>query len=361
MQDAYTRSASYPYSTPSTARNLGEFNYIRNSVKIVTDAYSGAVSFYVSEPDDPLIRTIGNIFPGMLRRLDDMPADLRTHIRYPEDLFRFQAQMYATYHMTNPQVFYNKEDQWQAPLLESGPNSASMQPYYTIMKLPGERDAEFIQMLPFTPRAKDNLAAWMAARSDGEHYGRLLVFQFPKQKIIFGPRQIIGRISQDPVISPQITLWSQQGSEVLQGTPLVIPINESLLYVRPLYLRSTQNNIPELKRVIVAYQNRIVMADTLVKALAEIFGRGVATALAPDQLESTATSIVQTTPDGEEPTGPNAPAAVPGSETTGSLLAEAQVHFSNADTALKAGDLALYAEEIRKARALVDRAADLMR
>jgi uncharacterized protein len=286
-----------------------------------------------------------------------MPADLRAHVRYPEDLFRYQAQMYATYHMTNPQVFYNKEDQWQAPVLESGQNSEQMQPYYTVMKLLGSDRPEFIQMLPFTPRAKDNLAAWMAARSDGEHYGQLIVFQFPKQSNVFGPRQVIGRINQDQDISPQITLWSQQGSQVLQGAPLVIPINESLLYVRPLYLRSTQSNIPELKRVIVAYQNRIVMAETLVKALAEIFGRNILTALAPDQLASAATSVVQTTPSGEA--APRPPLGPAPAESVATLLAQAEEHWANSDAAMRAGDLALFQDELRKARAAHQRALEL--
>ena len=180
-----------------------------------------------------------------------------------------------------------------------------MQPYYTIMRLPGEKQPEFIQMLPFTPRLKDNLAAWMVARSDGAHYGQLLVFQFPKQKIVFGPKQIVGRINQDQIISPQITLWNQQGSQVIWGTLLVIPINESLLYVRPLYLRSSEGRIPELKRVVVAYQSRIVMAETLTQALGQIFGPGVTAGLAPDRLESTATSVIRTVT--EEPTTTPAP------------------------------------------------------
>jgi uncharacterized membrane protein (UPF0182 family) len=173
--------------------------------------------------------------------------------------------------MTNPAVFYNKEDLWEVPAIDAQPQSQTMQPYYTIMKLPGERSPEFIQMLPFTPARKDNLASWMVARSDGEHYGKMLVFQFPKQKVVFGPRQIVARINQDQAIAPQITLWNQQGSEVLQGTLLVIPIEESLLYIRPLYLRSAGGRIPELKRVIVAYQNQIVMEESLVEALERLF------------------------------------------------------------------------------------------
>ena len=195
-------------------------------------------------------------------------------MRYPEGIFAIQAAMYATYHMTNPAVFYNKEDLWEVPTIDAQPQPRLMQPYYTMMRLPGEQAPEFIQMLPFTPARKDNLASWMVARSDGANYGQLRVFQFPKQKVVFGPRQIVARINQDQAIAPQITLWNQQGSEVLQGTLLVIPIEESLLYIRPLYLRSAGGRIPELKRVIVAYHNQIVMEDSLDKALERLFPRG---------------------------------------------------------------------------------------
>ena len=216
-------------------------------------------------------QTLSAIFPDLFRPLAEMPEDMRSRLRYPEGIFKLQTAMYATYHMTNPAVFYNKEDQWDIPSIGAEPRPQPMQPYYTIMKLPGEEAAEFIQMLPFTPARKDNLASWMVARSDGEHYGRMIVFQFPKQKVVFGPRQIVARINQDQAIAPQITLWNQQGSEVLQGTLLVIPIEESLIYIRPLYLRSAGGRIPELKRVIVAHQNQIVMEETLEQALNRLF------------------------------------------------------------------------------------------
>jgi uncharacterized membrane protein (UPF0182 family) len=359
MQDAYTTSRNYPYATPNALPGpLSGVNYIRNSVKIVTDAYHGSISFYVSEPDDPLIQTISRIFPGMLKPLDEMPDGLRAHVRYPEDIFLIQAEKYATYHMTNPQVFYNNEDEWRRPVLETGQQQRSvlMEPYYTIMKLPGNDRSEFIQMLPFTPRARDNLAAWMVARSDGENYGKLLVFQFPKQKIIYGPAQIVARINQDPVISPQITLWSQQGSQVIQGTLLVIPIQESLLYVRPLYLRSQNGRIPELKQVIVAYQNRIVMAETLVQALGRIFGPQVATALAPDRLASSATSVVQTVeaPEEAEPAAAGGLTPAPAVDATlQTLAAEAQKHLEAASAAQREGDWARYGEELKKLEAVI--------
>ena len=357
IQDAYTVTDHYPYSSP-VLWPAGPINYVRNSVKIVIDAYHGSVEFFLAEPEDPLALTLANIFPGLLRPLDEMPDHLRRHVRYPEDIFRTQAQVFTTYHMTNPLVFYNKEDQWQVPTLESeGRNAVQMQPYYTIMRLPGETDNEFIQMLPFTPRLKDNLAAWMVARSDGEHYGRLLVFQFPKQKIVFGPRQIVGRINQDQVISPQITLWDQQGSQVIWGTLLVIPIEESLLYIRPLYLRSPEGRIPELKRVIVAYQNRIVMAETLPLALAQIFGQGVLGTLAADDPFSLSRAPAAAAPPGA-PQAPAPATAEPGASVDAALAAlaaEADGHFRRADQALREGNLALYAEEIQRAREVVQR------
>ncbi|HJO17039.1 MAG TPA: UPF0182 family protein, partial [Vicinamibacterales bacterium] len=217
--DAYTVTDNYPYSTQA----IRTLNYIRNSVKIVIDAYNGTTTYYLADADDPIAATISKIFPELFTPLETMSTDLRSHVRYPQDIFTLQTAMFSTYHMTNPAVFYNKEDQWDVPAIESDGRTAQMEPYYTIMKLPGEQDAEFIQMLPFTPRRKNNLAAWMVARSDGEHYGKLMVFQFPKQKLIFGPQQIVSRINQDEDISPQLTLWNQQGSQVIQGTLLVVP------------------------------------------------------------------------------------------------------------------------------------------
>ena len=236
------------------------------------DAYHGTTTFYLAEPDDPIIRAYAQgVSRACSRRSTQMPAGLRRHVRYPEGIFGMQAAVYSTYHMTSPAVFYNKEDQWEVPTIDSGGQAVRMAPYYTIMRLPGEQRAEFIQMLPFTPRRRDNLASWLVARSDGDQYGQLMAFEFPKQKLVFGPRQVVARINQDQVISPQITLWNQQGSEVIQGTLMVIPIEESLLYVRPMYLRAQAGRIPELTRVIVAYQNSIVMERTLDAALGRLF------------------------------------------------------------------------------------------
>ncbi len=353
IQDAYTTTQNYPYSTRVEPQG-GALNYIRNSVKIVIDAYHGSTTFYLAEPTDPIALTLKNIFPGMLKPLSDMPADLRGHMRYPEDIFRVQSTVFQQYHMTNPAVFYNKEDQWQTPSLDVGGNSVPIQPYYTIMRLPGQQEPEFLQMLPFTPRLKENLAAWMVARSDPAHYGKLLVYQFPKQKIVYGPKQVNGRINQDQVISQQITLWSQAGNSVIWGTLLVIPIEESLLYVRPLYLRSTEGRIPELKRVIVAYQSQIVMAETLVDALAQIFGPAVAKALAPDRLAISATSVVQTAPGPALP-AVEAPSATSPDAAVTALVAELRQHVDRADRALRDGDLAAYGEEWKKIKALLEK------
>jgi uncharacterized protein len=362
IQDAYTTTRNYPYSTPhQEAGALANANYLRNSVKVVTDAFHGSITLYLAEPDDPLIQTISRIFPGMLRPMSEMPSDLRDHVRYPEDIFRAQADKYARYHMTDPELFYRDEDQWAWPVLESGSRQGSvpMEPYYTVMRLPGETQAEFIQMIPFTPRTKDNLAAWLVARSDGARYGRLLVFRFPKQKLVPGPQQIVARINQNEVISPQITLWNQQGSEVIQGTLLVIPIQESLLYVRPLYLRSANGKIPELKRVVVAYQDRIVMRETLTLALAEIFGQSVRNALAPDQLASSATSVVATALDASVTASGGAPAAGTGGTpaTTASLVElarRADELFTGATEAQRAGDWARYGELMKQLEGVLD-------
>jgi hypothetical protein len=276
-----------------------------------------------------------------------MSTDLRSHVRYPQDIFTLQTAMFSTYHMTNPAVFYNKEDQWDVPAIESDGRTAQMEPYYTIMKLPGEQDAEFIQMLPFTPRRKNNLAAWMVARSDGEHYGKLMVFQFPKQKLIFGPQQIVSRINQDEDISPQLTLWNQQGSQVIQGTLLVVPIEESLLYIRPLYLRAADGQIPELKRVIVAYQNEIVMEETLALALNRLFG-----GRAPDGLLAATTSDSLTV-GSSNPTSPET--AFDPSIGISIPWSEALQQLERALEAQREGDWSRYGSELNQLRQILEK------
>ncbi|MEL7141438.1 MAG: UPF0182 family protein [Cyanobacteria bacterium J06631_9] len=270
MIDAYTTSDRYPYSDPGS----NEFNYIRNSVKTVVDAYNGSVHFYVADEGDPIIRTWAETFPDMFESLDDMPATLKTHIRYPQDFSAIQSDQLLIYHMTDPQVFYNREDLWRAPNEIYANEEQIVEPYYLIMELPGEQDGEFVLLRPFTPARRNNLVAWLAARSDGEQYGRQLLYQFPKQELIFGPEQIEARINQEPEISQRISLWNTQGSRANQGNLLVIPIEQSLLYVEPLYLEAEQNQLPILARVIVAYKNRIVMAETLEEGLEAIFNDG---------------------------------------------------------------------------------------
>ncbi len=270
--DAYTTSDRYPYA------DIGKegINYIRNSVKVVIDAYHGSTSFYIADPSDPIVTTWAKIFPDLFKPLSAMPVTLRRHLRYPQDFFKIQSERLMTYHMTDPQVFYNREDRWQIPTEVYGDKPRLVEPYYLITSLPTIPVPEFTLLLPYTPQQRTNLVAWLAARSDGDNYGKLLVYTFPKQRQIFGPEQIEARINQDPTISSQISLWNRQGSRVVQGNLLIIPIEQSLLYVEPLYLEATQNELPTLIRVVVAYENRIVMAETLSQALTDIFKNPVA-------------------------------------------------------------------------------------
>lgn len=272
--DAYTISRYYPYS-----EYLPDFpfNYIRNSVKAVLDAYNGSINWYIADPQDPLIQAYARIYPTLFKPLEAMPEPLRQHIRYPQDLFRLQAQQFATYHMTDPRLFYNREDQWQIPNQFRRGRRLPMQPQYLILTLPEERqkgspnEPEFVLLSPFTPLNKQNMVAWMAARCDGENYGKLLVYEFSKQRLIYGPEQVEARVNQDPAISEQIALWNEHGSRVNLGTLLVIPIETSLLYVQPLYLEAEQSRLPQLTRVIAAYEDRVVMEPTLAQALEALF------------------------------------------------------------------------------------------
>lgn len=265
--DAYTTSDRYPYSDPGKNR----FNYLRNSVKVVVDAYNGKVDFYMADESDPMIRTWDKIFPQLFKPLSAMPEDLRRHIRYPEDFFSVQSERLLIYHMRDPQVFYNREDRWQIPREIYGNESRPVAPYYLIMKLPTATQEEFILLHPYTPTNRPNLIAWLAARSDGAEYGNLLLYEFPKQKLIYGPNQIEALINQDPVISQQISLWNREGSRAIQGNLLIIPIEQSLLYVEPLYIEAEENSLPILARVIVVYENQIVMAETLEEGINAIF------------------------------------------------------------------------------------------
>lgn len=270
VMDAYTISNLYPYSTPAGS-GFTKFNYIRNSVKVVIDAYDGMVDFYISDTNDPIILTYQKIYPKLFKPIGSMPEGLRKHLRYPYDLFMVQAAKYAAYHMQDPQVFYNQEDLWNIPKENYAGSEQPMEAYYTIMRLPGKKSEEFILMLPFTPNNKSNMISWLAARCDGDKYGKLIVYKFPKKKLVYGPMQIEARIDQETEISKQLSLWGQKGSRVIRGNLLAIPIEESLLYVEPLYLEASEGELPELKRVIVAYKDRIAMEETLHGALQNIF------------------------------------------------------------------------------------------
>lgn len=265
--DAYTTSSHYPYSDPGTNR----FNYIRNSVKVVINAYNGNVSFYVADAEDPIIRTWQKAFPTLFQPLTELPDVLQDHLRYPTDLFSVQSERLLSYHMRDPQVFYNREDQWEIPRETYGNEFQAIAPYYLIMRLPTAESEEFILLHPYTPTSRPNLIAWLAGRSDGDQYGKLLLYQFPKQKLIYGPDQIEALIKQDPIISQQISLWDREGSQAVQGNLLVIPMEQSLLYVEPLYLEADENSVPTLARVIVVYDDQIVMEKTLQEALNAIF------------------------------------------------------------------------------------------
>ncbi|NJN24102.1 MAG: UPF0182 family protein [Acaryochloridaceae cyanobacterium RL_2_7] len=283
--DAYTVSDRYPYSEPSPlglnetalidpgfAIHRNKLNYIRNSVKVLVSAYDGTAQFVVMDASDPIIRTFQEMFPSAFTDKAQISEELQKHFRYPEDLFQIQTSQYLTYHMSDPEVYYNREDLWQIPQQIYENQSVPVEPYYIIMRLPEEEKPEFILIQPFTPTQKNNMIAWIAARSDGENYGSLIQYSFPKQSLIFGPRQIEARIDQDPKISEQLTLWSQSGSKVIRGNLIILPLEEALLYVEPIYLRAEQAALPELKRVVVAYDKSIEMAQNFEQALAQIFG-----------------------------------------------------------------------------------------
>ncbi len=276
IQDAYTTSNMYPYSEPISRNPIKRgINYIKNSVKVVIDAYNGDVSFYVVNPHDALLQTYEKIYPKLFKPFKAMPKFLQAHIRYPTDLFNIQVKIYNAYHMTDPKVFYNQEDYWQIPNVMYEGQEQKMVPYYIIMRLPKMKSEEYILMLPLNPSKKDNMVAWMCARCDTPHYGDLIVYTLPKDKLIYGPMQIEARINQKPEISAELTLWGQQGSRVIKGNQLVIPIKNSFLYVEPVYLQSEQGQIPELKRVIVVFKDKIAMRRTLDEALQAIFNISV--------------------------------------------------------------------------------------
>jgi hypothetical protein len=348
LVDAYTTTQQYPYSEPRPQAG----NYIRNSIKALVDAYNGDVQLYVAQPEDPLIQTQMKIFPGVFKPIDQMPPSLRAHIRVPEFIFSIQASIYATYHMTDPQVFFNKEDLWKIPQSALKGQEKAMEPYYTIMKLPSQQreasqvqkergEEEFILMVPFTPSKKENMIAWMAARCDAPNYGKLVVYDFPKDKLVYGPQQVESRIDQEAEISKQLTLWNQGGSTVTRGSLLVIPIEKSILYVQPLYLSASQGALlPELKRVIVAYGNSIAMEDNLELALARIFGGATGKAAVAPSASSAA----------------QAPSAsvLPGFNVD-EVIREAGQAYEGAQEAMRSGNWAAYGEQMKKLESALKR------
>lgn len=310
VADCYTVSDRYPYS-----ERYNGVSYIRNSVKVTVDAYDGTTTLYAFDPEDPLLQAWAKVFPGLLTSADEMPEAIREHLRYPADLFTLQAEVYKTYHMRDPKVFYNKEDQWALPGEGSDGTGTPLQPFFVLMQLPQESQEDFMLMMPFTPRTKANMIGWMAAKSDPETYGQRVVYTFPKQRLVLGPEQVSARVNQDPVISQQLTLWNQRGSSVLFGNLLVIPMNDSIVYIQPLYLQAEQTAMPQLTRVIVAYGDKVAMEPDLATALLSVFGE------------------VTAPPSPEEPTAD---------------LARAKELYDLAIEAQKAGDWAAYGRFIEQ-------------
>jgi len=335
IQDAYTTTDRYPYSEPVG----GGLNYIRNSVKVVIDAYDGSMAFYITDPQDALIQTYQSIFPELFVPAEQMPEPLRAHWRYPEDMFNIQASVYQSYHMRDARVFYNKEDLWAVPREFYAGKEQLMEPYYVIMRLPDEEKEEFLLMLPFTPVNKNNTIGWLAARCDGENYGKLLAYHFPKERLVYGPSQIENRIQQDTVITEQLALWGRGGSQVIRGNLLVIPLGKSNLYVEPVFLQAEDGGLPELKRVIVAAGEHIAMEPTLTGSIAAIFG---AEAPLPE-------------PEPPAPAEPEEPVAA----NIADLIEEAQQHYNKAQQYLREGDWTGYGKELDALKAVLDRLAEL--
>ncbi|MEE8330523.1 MAG: UPF0182 family protein, partial [Acidimicrobiia bacterium] len=377
--DMYTTTNRYPYSTPAFTGRLNrlsgsvpnDLNYIRNSVKAVVDTTDGTMDFYIVDEDDPIVRAYSGIFPDLFTDGADMPDNIRSHLRYPEDLFRVQTDMYTSYHVTDPRTFFNDSDPWQIakdPSTAGNPSTPTlleaaseavvvredlrarfrdddgdlytpMVPYYLLMKLPGEADLSYVLMQPFTPASKPNMVSFMVAKSGPQGYGELVDFQLPRDSFIDGPGQVGARIQQDPDIAPDFTLFNQEGSSLILGNMLIVPVEDSILYVMPVYLQSEENALPEFKKVVVVYQqNKPQMRDSLEEALVAVFGDGTGGTVTPP-------------PDGGE-----TPTELPADVTE--ALQQAQALFVEADAALRAGDLGTYQEKVEEAQALIDQALE---
>jgi len=337
IQDAYTVTNSYPYSAP-----YGSINYIRNSVKVVVDAYNGSVDYYIIDPDDPLIQTYSRIFPELFSPIEEMPDGLMAHMRYPVDLFNIQSQLFTLYHITDPNVFYTREDLWAVPMEQSFGQEQFMEPYYTIIQLPGYIEPEYVLILPFTPDSRNNMISWMVARCDQPSYGEVEIFLFPTERVILGPDQIENRIDQSTEISEQFTLWGQAGSRVIRGNLLVLPIKNSLLYVEPIFLEAEGGGLPELARVIVAFGETVVMEDTLERSLIRIFGEMNAL---PSELDLDDMPIA--IPEDEEDLIPGETPVIDDTVVT-ELIKQAQVVYEEAIESQQDGDWAAYGEKIRE-------------
>lgn len=347
--DAYTTSDRFPYSEPSqvtTGDVRPGINYIRNAAKIVINAYDGSIDYYMVDDEDPLVLAYASAFPDLFQPFEAMPESLQNHVRYPESLFLIQTRQYLKYHMTDSSVFYNQEDLRAIPLEQfAGGAPQPMEPYYVIFSLPDEPVTEFLLIQPYTPVEKNNMVAWLAARSDGENYGELVAYELPKQQLVFGPIQVEGRIDQEPEISQQLSLWDQRGSSVIRGNLLVIPLNSSFLYVEPLYLKSDTSALPELRRVIVASGSNVAMRSTLQGALIALLDQAVA-----DAIEVAPTiEALQDFADAQEAQENAASAETPtlaGDETVQSLVDSAIGHYDAAEAAIQLGDWATYGFEL---------------
>jgi uncharacterized membrane protein (UPF0182 family) len=334
--DAYTTSDQFPYS--EGLETDPSITYMRNSVKVTVDAFDGTTTFYAFDKTDPILQAWRKVFPSLIVDGDKIPAEVRKHFRYPQGIFEAQAEVYRTYHMTDPRVFYNKEDQWQLPGAAQG---TPQQPFYVLMRLPGQAQEHFYLMQPYTPRNRDNMIGWVAANSDPQDYGDRTVYLFPKDRVVLGPIQVSAQIEQNAAISPQLTLWRTGGSTVQLGNMLVLPIKNSIVYIQPLYLQAQTTAIPELTRVIVVYADKVVMDNTLQDALAQIFGS------AP----STTTSI---TPGAGPSTGASG-TPLPASASADAALAEQL--YAQALAAQRAGDWATYGVKIKQLGDVISRLA----
>ncbi|MEM8860065.1 MAG: UPF0182 family protein, partial [Chloroflexota bacterium] len=340
MLDAYTVSNSYPYSDPFRFENGQSINYIRNSVKVVIDAYNGEVDYYlVRDTDDPIIKAYSGVFPGLFKPASSMPEALQKHIRYPEDLFIIQTEKFKTYHVTDTQVFFAREDLWEIPQEVFDGTPRQMEPYYILFTLPDEDEPEYLLIQPYTPATKRNMIAWIAARNDPENYGELVAYEFPKQSLVVGPIQIESFIDQEPEISQQLSLWDQRGSSVIRGNLIVIPLNDSFLYVEPIYLQSDNNQLPELKRVIAASGERVVMRETFDEALNALLIDGAVPAAEIEDLPVSDTVDSSS----EEPVTP-VEAIIDGS--TAELVEQANAQFEAAQDAQQRGDWSEYGRQI---------------